>query len=157
MTNDFSRALEAILQRADPPPRREGKAAPATAAVKNHAERRSEWFAKFAAEKVMPLLREVTQTVEKHGATATCRLGEENGHLAAELVIVPKGLPRGALPPRLTVYAAEGERPLMIEYTGTFPHAGGTGGFGAEIDFDPIFSSQVKEKILDFVALATGA
>ena len=57
----------------------------------------------------------------------------------------------------MTVYAAEGERPLMIEYTGTFPHAGVTGGFGAEIDFDPIFSSQVKEKILDFVALATGA
>jgi hypothetical protein len=57
----------------------------------------------------------------------------------------------------LTLYAAEGDRPLMVEYTGTFPHAGATGGFGAEIDFDPIFSSQVTEKILDFVALAIGA
>jgi hypothetical protein len=90
MTNDFSRALEPISQRAETSPRRDRKVAPATAAVKNHAERRSEWFAKFAAEKVMPQLHEVAQTVEKHGATATCRLGEENGHLAAELIIVPK-------------------------------------------------------------------
>jgi hypothetical protein len=46
---------------------------------------------------------------------------------------------------------------LMVEYTGTFPGVGATGGFGAEVDYDAIYPSQVEEKILDFVALAAGA
>ena len=105
----------------------------------------------------MPLLDTAAETARKHGADATSRLVEENGHLAAELVLVRGRLPAGARPPRLTIYAAEGDRPLMVEYTGTFPHVGATGGFGAEVDYDAIYSSQIEEKILDFVALATGA
>jgi hypothetical protein len=52
------------------------------------------------------------------------------------------------------VYGTEGEPLLMIEYTGSFPHVGATGGFGAEIDFDSIHPIQLEEKILDFVELA---
>jgi hypothetical protein len=105
----------------------------------------------------MPLLDEVAAAAREHGAHATSRIAEVNGQLAAELVIVRGRLPKGARPPRLTVYATEeGERPLMIEYTGTFAHVGATGGFGAEIDFDPIYPSQLEEKILDFVELACG-
>ena len=104
----------------------------------------------------MPLLDGVAETACAHGAEATSRLAEVNGRLAAELVIVRGVLPRDARPPRLTVYATDGEPPLMIEYTGTFPHVGATGGFGAEIDFDPIYPIQLEEKILDFVELACG-
>jgi hypothetical protein len=57
----------------------------------------------------------------------------------------------------LTIYAPGDERPLEIEYTGNFPGIGIDGGFGAEIDYDAIYPDQLEEKILDFVALATGA
>ena len=46
---------------------------------------------------------------------------------------------------------------MAVDYTGTFPYVGATGGFGAEIDYDTIYLSQIEEKVLDFVALATGA
>ncbi|HUO00224.1 MAG TPA: hypothetical protein VMU69_28800 [Bradyrhizobium sp.] len=104
----------------------------------------------------MPLLDDVAETARAHGAEATSRLADVNGQLAAELVIVRGFLPKDARPPRLTVYATDGEPPLMIEYTGTFPHVGATGGFGAEIDFDPIYPIQLEEKVLDFVELACG-
>jgi hypothetical protein len=120
--------------------------------------RRRQWFLKVAAETIMPLLDKVAEAAREHGADATSRLAEVNGQPAAELVIARGLLPRGARPPRLTVYLAdEGGPPLMIEYTGTFPHVSATGGFGAEIDFDPIYPSQLEEKILDFVELAFGA
>ena len=70
---------------------------------------------------------------------------------------MPRNLPEGAPPPRLAISVAPGERALAVDYTGTFPYAGASGGFGAEIDYDTIYPSQVEEKILDFVALATGA
>ncbi len=163
MTDRFSQALEAILRRTDASDTRKREAAPNPAEPDtvpdpvSATERRREWFAHFAAETVMPLLSEVARAAEGHGCVATCRLGEKDDRLAADLVIVPERLPRGAKPPRLTVYATEGERPLMVEYTGTFPHVGATGGFGAEIDFEPIFPRQLEERILEFVALATGA
>jgi hypothetical protein len=158
MTDAFSRAVEAIFRRTDPGPTRTPKVAPPGAIPKaqNAAEHRRKWFAHFAEERVLPLLVQVADSAEKHGASATTKLAEVNEQLAAELVIVPRSLPTGAKPPRLTVYAVDGERPLMVEYTGTFPHVGATGGFGAEIDYDPIFTSQLEEKILDFVALAAG-
>ena len=118
---------------------------------------RRKWFARFAGERVMPLLAHTVQAVEQTGASATCRLNEGGDALTAELVIVPPHLPQGAPPPRLSISAAPGERALAIDYTGTFPHVGVTGGFGAEVDYDAIYPSQVEEKILDFVALATGA
>jgi hypothetical protein len=154
---DFNRALEGILRRTDPRPVRREPAAPG---AQNHAmatERRRQWFLKLAAETIMPLLDKVAETARGHGANAAARLAEVDGQATAELVVVRGFLPKGARPPRLTVYATEGGPPLMIEYTGTFPHVGATGGFGAEIDFDPIYPSQLEEKILDFVELACGA
>jgi len=158
MDSNFIRALDGIFRRTDPisPPKRKPAPEAATPGLPNDPIHRHKWFAQFAANEVMPLLGEVAERANRHGASATCRLGEENGHLAAELVIVPRRLPKGAKPPRLTLYAAEGDRPLMVEYTGTFPHVGATGGFGAEIDFDSIYPGQLQEHILEFVALATG-
>ena len=105
----------------------------------------------------MPLLAEVVKAAEKHGLTATSRLRELDGRPAADLVLVPRHLPPNARPPRLTIYAPGDERPLEIEYTGTFPGVGVDGGFGAEVDYDAIYPDQLEEKILGFVALATGA
>jgi hypothetical protein len=157
MTDAFSRAVEAILRRTDPAPA--PKVAPTSGKpdVRNPAEHRRKWFADFAEQHVLPLLVRVADLAKKHGASATAKLAESDGQLVAELTIVPRHLPNGAKPPRLTVYAtSDGDRPVMVEYTGTFPHVGATGGFGGEIDYDPIFTSQLEEKILDFVALATG-
>jgi len=158
MTDAFPRAVEAILRRTDPAPTRAPKVAPPSAQSRtpNVTEHRRQWFADFAEKRVLPLLVQVADAANKHGASATAKLAEVNERSAAELIIVPRRLPTGAKPPRLTVYAIDGERPLMVEYTGTFPYIGATGGFGAEIDYDPIFTSQLEEKILDFVALAAG-
>ena len=59
--------------------------------------------------------------------------------------------------PLLTVSGTEGEPLLMIEYTGSFPHVGATGGFGAEIDFGSIHPIRLEGKMFDFVELACGA
>ena len=117
--------------------------------------RRQKWFAEFAAEKVMPLLTRTAKSIEVNGGKANCRLDENEGRLAAELVIMPRLLPAGASPPQLSISAAEGPRPLAIDYTGTFPHSGATGGFGAEIEYDTAQPSQLEEKVAAFVALAT--
>lgn len=157
MAPDFCSVLEGILRRTDRRPiRKEANSAPAVRRSGTATERRQQWFSKLATKTIMPLLDEVAETARKHGADATSRLAEVNGQLAAELVIVRGFLPKGARPPRLTVYATEGEPPLMIEYTGTFPHIGATGGFGAEVEFDPIYPIQLEEKILDFVGLVCG-
>ena len=158
MTHSFVRALEGILRRSDPRPvqKSPGPAPAAERDTTTTVQRRQEWFAALATKTIMPLLDEVAEAARKHGADATSRLAETDGRLVAELVIVRRRLPKGARPPRLVVYAAEGRPPLMIEYTGTFAHAGATGGFGAEIDFDPIYPAQLEEKILDFVELACG-
>ena len=117
---------------------------------------RKTWFARYAKDQIMPLLGRAAKTANARGRKATFRLGQTNGHLSAELVIVPRGLPAGAPPPRLSFYATEGERPLMVEYTGTFPGIGATGGFGAEVEYDPIYTDLVEEKIRDFIVLAVG-
>jgi len=49
------------------------------------------------------------------------------------------------------------DRPLLVEYTGNFPGVGATGGYGAEIDYDTVYPSQLEEQILGFVKLAIGA
>lgn len=155
---DFWNALEGLLRRTDRRPiRKPPTPAPAARDLSTATERRRQWFANLATEKIIPLLDKVAEAARKHGADATARLAEVNGQLAAELVIVRGLLPKGARPPRLTVYAADGDPPLMIEYTGTFAHVGATGGFGAEIDFDSIYPNLLEEKILDFVELACGA
>jgi len=153
MTSNLRNPLKTFPQHSNPQPGHgPGTAAEAPAAIE--LRRRQEWFAKFAPSDIMPLLDEAAAAARNHGAEATSRLAEENGHLAAELVIVRGRLPDKARPPRLTVYATGGERPLMVEFTGTFPHVGATGGFGAEIDFDPIYPGQLKEKVQDFLVLA---
>jgi hypothetical protein len=152
MASKFTAALDTILRHGDSPP----VSTPAVPPVERPAQHRQEWFATLAATEIMPLLNEAAAAARTHGADATARLTNENGHLAAELVIVRGTLPHGARPPLLTIYATDDVRPLMIEFTGTFPHVGATGSFGAEVDFDPIYPSQLEEKILDFVRLATG-
>jgi hypothetical protein len=157
MTTDFVNSLQGLLRGLDKTEPAPGEAAKAKHMLDAESAHRRMWFARFAAERVMPLLAHTVKAVEQTGATATCRLNDTGSTLAAELVIVPPHLPKGALPPRLSISAAAGERALAIDYTGTFPRAGAAGGFGAEIDYDTIYPSQVEEKILDFVALATGA
>jgi hypothetical protein len=158
MTSDFTRSLEGILRNLDkhaaPQPQ---PATPKDPDVESDVAHRRKWFSRFAAERVMPLLTQAVEAVEKSGGTANCRLNTQAETPAAELVIIPRDLPEGARPPRLTISAAAGERAVAIDYTGTFPHAGVTGGFGAEIDYDTIYPSQVEEKIVDFITLATGA
>jgi hypothetical protein len=157
MTSGFVRSLEDVLRSLgnnEPAPPNTARAKHVLDAESSH---RRKWFARFAAERVMPLLAHTVQALERTGVTATCRLNEAGETLVAELVIVPRNLPAGAQPPRLSISAASGERAVAVDYTGTFPHAGVAGSFGAEIDYDTIYPSQVEEKILDFVALATGA
>src|SRR5579863_3648998 len=157
MTPDFCNALEGILRRTS---RRlvakEPNAPPATKRPATATEQRRQWFSNLAATTIMPLLEQAAESARKYGADASTRLGEVNDHLTAELVMVRGSLPKGARPPRLTVYATDDHTPLMIEYTGTFPHVGATGGFGAEIDFDPIYPAQLEKKVVDFVELACG-
>jgi hypothetical protein len=157
MASDFIRSLETVLRGLDKRQPAQPDAATARYLLDAEATHRRKWFVWFAVERVMPLLTQAVQAIEQTGGTAHCRLNEAGDTLAAELVIVPRQLPAGAQPPRLSISAASGERAVAIDYTGTFPYAGATGGFGAEIDYDTIYPSQVEEKILDFVALATGA
>jgi hypothetical protein len=160
MTNEFSKSLEAVLRRVD-----RGRAPPVAAAppkrktpdAEELAARRQKWFADLVAEQVMPLLKTAADAAQKHGATASCRLGETDGRLTAALTVHFDDLPKGANPPRLTCYLADGEPPIMVEFTGTFPHVGALGGFGAEIDYDPVYPSQIEAKILEFMALVSGA
>lgn len=159
MTAGFTQQVEAVLVRAqqrEEPARQKAKPSKAPA-PESEADRRRKWFAQYAAKRVMPMLKQTAKAVKKHGGDASCRLGDCDGRLAAELVIVPPYLPSDARPPRLMVLAAIGEEPLMVEFTGTFPYTGAAGGFGAEVDYDAIFPSQLEEQVLDFVALATGA
>jgi hypothetical protein len=125
---------------------------------------RAEWFAHFAPATVMPLLERVAHDLQRHGYGASARLGDADGRLIAELEIVPPGLPPRARPPRLAITASRPprpqnpshDRPLLVEFTGTFPHAGATGGYGAEIDYTTIGPAQLEEKVAEFLAMATG-
>lgn len=139
----------------------------ASAAAQRHVadDHRRQWFATFAPAEVMPLLERAARYLKRRGMTATASLGEHDGRLVAELRVLPRGLPAGAPPPRLLVTASRSprlsaapathERPLLVEYSGTFPHAGATGGFGAEIDYDTILPEQLREQVNGFIALVT--
>lgn len=124
---------------------------------------RVEWFAHFAPATVMPLLERACQDLQRRGYPANARLDESTGRLIAELEVVLPGLPAGARPPRLAVTAARPprpqnrshDRPLLIEFTGTFPSAGATGGFGGEIDYTTIYPTQLEEKVVEFLDMAT--
>jgi hypothetical protein len=159
MSAHFSRLLDGFLSRIDVRQTHKGNPEPATSAAKveSDAERRRKWFEEFAAARLMPLLSETAEAVKQRGRDAKCWLAPTDSRLAVELVIVPPHLPEHARPPRLTIYAGEGEYPLIVESTGTFPGIGATDGFGAEVDYDSIHTGQVEEKVLDFVRLATSA
>ena len=43
----------------------------------------------------------------------------------------------------------------VVEFTGTFPHAGATGSFGGEVDYTTIYPANLQEKIAEFVDMAT--
>lgn len=165
MAPDFARSLEGVLRRFDrriaapakPGPTPGSTPVSAKDARESEAAYRRGWFARFANNRVMPRLQATVEAVEHKGASAQCRLFQNGQMLTAELVIVPPHLPEGAPPPRLSISAAPGDRAVAIDYTGTFPFVGPDGGFGAEIDYDTVYPSQVDDKILDFVTLATGA
>ena len=157
MSPDSTRSPESVLRGLKGKEPDAPDAAAAKQALDLEAQHRREWFARFASERLLPMLRQVVDEIGKTGGSANCRLNDAGEALAAELVIVPPNLPKGARPPRLAISAATGERALAIDYTGTFPYVGATGGYGAEIDYDTIYPSQIDEKLLDFVALATGA
>ncbi len=157
MASDFARSLEGVLRHLDKQVAAHRGVATAKQARDMESAHRRDWFARFARERIMPLLRETVEAVEQKGGSGKCRLIQGGGTLAAELIIEPPHLPEGAPPPRLSISPAPGERAVAVDYTGTFPYVGADGGFGSEIDYDTIYPSQVEDKILDFVTLATGA
>ena len=124
---------------------------------------RAEWFAGFAPATIIPLLERVAQDLRRRGYGASARLSDTSGRLTAELEVVPPGLPASARPPRLAITASRPPRPqnpsrdrsLLVEFTGTFPHAGATGGFGGEIDYTTISPAEVEAKVIEFLDLAT--
>ena len=118
--------------------------------------RHRKWFASFANEYVLPLLTDTVAALKQRGFNAHCRLGRDGEEVTGELVIVPPGLPHGARPPRFTVAAAQGPNGLAIEFTGTFPHAGAEGGFGGEVQYDTIYTSELQSTLTEFVRLTTG-
>jgi hypothetical protein len=121
--------------------------------VTDREAHRRDWFAGFAQSEILPRLKQAAEAVEQHGGKAKTRLETVEGKLLVELEVIPTGLPAGARAPRLTISLAKGERPLSIDITGTFPHAGVEGGFGAEIDYDAIYPNQLEHQILEFLAL----
>lgn len=158
MDNAFCRALDRLLhgfgERRPPEPAAAASSPPDSESA---ASRRERWFAGFAEQRVMPLLRQTADAIERRDGVARCWLDDSDGTLRARLEITPPGLPEGAHPPRLTISVADKDHLLAIDYTGTFPGAGASGGFGAEIDYDTIRPGQLEEEILNFVACATGA
>lgn len=159
MTNEFSQSLENMLRGLD---KRETPRTPVAKPTRQPEadtveSRHRQWFVHFAAEHVMPLLTHTVEALKQRGIDAHCRLDGDSDTLAAELVIVTPRLPKGARPPQLAIAAAPGPRGLSIDYTGTFPHSGVEGGFGGEIDYDTIYTSELEEQVLEFVRLATGA
>jgi hypothetical protein len=152
MPSEFNRSLENILHRFD------GAASPPAAPVSDTVEsRHRKWFAEYAPQHVMPRLAEVVEQARKRGLDARCRLRHDGELYVAELVIVPPKLPQGARPPQLAIAAAPGPRGLSLEYTGAYPGGGARGGFGGEVQYDTIYTSELEAHILEFVRLATGA
>jgi hypothetical protein len=123
----------------------------------------TEWFETFAVETVMPMLERATHDLRRRGYGTSARLDRASGRLVAELEVMPPHLPAGARPPRLAITASRSpreqnpspDRPLLVEFTGTFPHAGATGEFGAEIDYTTIYPANLEEKVAEFMEMAT--
>ena len=161
MDSDFTKSLERVLGggRHEPPRPEPVQARPAQAkdAAATPEARHRKWFAAHAREHVLPLLTHTVEALKRRGFVASCRLVESGDEVVGELVLVPAGLPPHAKPPRFTVAAAPGTQGLAIEYTGTFPHAGPEGGFGAEITYDTVYTSELEEQLLEFVRIAVGA
>ena len=111
----------------------------------------------------MPLLERAAHDLQRRGYGASARLSDASGRLIAELEVVPPGLPAHARPPRLAITASRPprqqnpshDRPLLVEFTGTFPHAGATGGFGGEIDYMTIYPVQLEERVVEFLEMTT--
>lgn len=122
-----------------------------------------DWFALFAPATLMPMLEQAAHDLQRRGYGAAARLTEASGRLIAELEVVPPTLPMGARPPRLAIAASRPprqqnpsqDRPLLVEFTGTFPRAGAMGGFGGEIDYATIYPAQLQEKLAEFIDMAT--
>lgn len=112
-----------------------------------------DWFHRLAEDKILPILKIAAAFAEKHSAQASVHLTQADGKTKAEMIISPAGLPAGARPPHLTIQAAETVHRLSVDVTGTFPHAGATGGFGAEIDYNTIYPEQVQDAVDAFMAL----
>lgn len=121
------------------------------------------WFARFATATITPLLERVADKLRERGYGTSVQLSDASGRLIAALEVVPPGLPAGARPPRLSIMASRAPRqqsptrdaPLLVEFTGTFPHAGATGNFGAEIDYTTIVPGQIEKRVAEFVEMAT--
>jgi hypothetical protein len=125
--------------------------------MEHDVQHRADWFAQVVDEQVLPLLQQAADQATQQGSTAQCHKKTDEIGPAAELIITPPGLPARARPPCLTIRpAADGERPLSIDITGTFPTAGVGGGFGAEIEYDSVYPDQLDEQILRFLTLALG-
>ncbi len=155
MPSEFAQTLENLLRGRHAGPRPQRQAPPAEPAADSLERRHREWFAKFAADEIMPRLTHTVDVLKRRGIAAHCRLTRQGDVTAAELVIEPAGLPQSAAPPRLTIAAASGERGLSIECTGTYPEAGAEGGFGAEVVYDTVYTSELDEQILEFIRMAT--
>jgi hypothetical protein len=155
MNNDFTRSLEKVLRgagRRETPPRETATAKPQ--AADPIEVRHQKWFAQYADEHVLPLLTHSVAALKRRGFVATCQLLKDGENVTAELVITPPGLPPHAKPPRFTVSAAQGPRGLAIDYTGTFPHPGTEAGFGSEVVYDTVYTSELEEQLLEFVKMA---
>ena len=102
MTNKFVKALEGLLDRPVSRPKPAVRSEPKGGehAPMDIASRRREWFATLASTRVMPLLDPVVKAVEKHHATASSRLVDQDGRLSAQLTLAWGQLPRGSKPPR---------------------------------------------------------
>lgn len=157
MQQEFIHSLEHVLRGFEKRSMREAATAGPDASRETAEARHRKWFAQFAEQQVMPLLNHTVEALKERGILAHCRTNRNGEQLAAELVIVPPELPQGARPPRLAIGAAFGPRGLSIDYTGSFPNAGADGGFGAEIGYDTIYTSELEQQILEFVRMATGA
>jgi hypothetical protein len=120
MATDFVRSLQDLLRGLDQTGPDACRCCTAKHILDAETAHRRKWFARFAAERVMPLLKHAAQAVEQTGGTANCRRNAGGDALTAELVIVPPNLPKGAPPPRLSISAAPGARALASDYTG-FP------------------------------------
>jgi len=120
------------------------------------AARRKAWFTSLVTERIMPMLDRAAEVAKRHGMAASTRIIEAEHRLEAELTLIIPGLPPRARPPRLIIYLATDDPPLMVEYTGTFPGIGATGGFGAEIDYVQAHVNELEEKIVDFLDMAAG-